>query len=238
MKGRLLWIVIVANLLVLLALVFVYPHLMVAPGALLPGHASLTTDCFACHAPLRGAASGRCVACHAVADIGLRTTKGIPLSGSPAPKVAFHQALVEQDCMACHTDHAGAKLTRHARKSFSHALLPVATRARCEACHTGPDNDLHRNLRGGCGQCHTPPAWKPATFDHTRHFLLDGDHDTTCATCHTGGDYGRYTCFGCHEHTPANVRRKHEKEGIRNFEHCAECHRSADGDPDGRRDRD
>jgi len=50
-------------------------------------------------------------------------------------------------------------------------------------------------------------------------------------TCHTGNDFKRYTCYGCHEHTPANVRAEHEKEGIRDFENCVECHRSADEEP-------
>ena len=70
-------IVIAANLVVLVALAFVYPHLMVSPGPLTRGHAELATDCFACHAPWRGAAAQRCIECHALADIGLRSTKGV-----------------------------------------------------------------------------------------------------------------------------------------------------------------
>ena len=70
------------GVLALVALVFVYPHLMVSPGPLVPGHRALATDCFACHAPLRGASSAKCVQCHATTDIGLRTTHGrIPLTG-------------------------------------------------------------------------------------------------------------------------------------------------------------
>ena len=61
--------------------------------------------------------------------------------------------------------------------------------------------------------------------------MLDRDHNTTCVTCHTGNDYKRYTCYGCHEHTPAKVRAEHEEEGIRDFENCVECHRSADEEP-------
>jgi hypothetical protein len=43
-------------------------------------------------------------------------------------------------------------------------------------------------------------------------------------------DYKKYTCYGCHEHTPANIRREHVEEGIRNFDNCVECHRSGDKD--------
>lgn len=41
-------------------------------------------------------------------------------------------------------------------------------------------------------------------------------------------DYSRYTCYGCHEHTPDNIRREHIEEGIRDFDNCVECHRNAD----------
>jgi hypothetical protein len=41
-------------------------------------------------------------------------------------------------------------------------------------------------------------------------------------------DYSRYTCYGCHEHSPEKIRREHIEEGIRDFKNCVECHRSAD----------
>ena len=127
-KGRWLWIVISANLLVLVALAFVYPHLMVGPGALVDGHAELSTDCFACHSPLRGATADRCIVCHALRKIGLRTTKGAAIAHAKPVKVSFHQELSDPDCMACHSDHAGPKLTQHSRKAFSHAMLRPQTR--------------------------------------------------------------------------------------------------------------
>jgi hypothetical protein len=58
--------------------------------------------------------------------------------------------------------------------------------------------------------------------------VLDRDHNTRCVTCHVRNDYQQYTCYGCHEHTPANIRREHVEEGIRDFNDCVECHRSAD----------
>ena len=136
--------------------------------------------------------------------------------------------------MACHSDHAGPKLTQRSRKPFSHALLRVETRERCESCHAAPRNGMHKQLVGNCAQCHKTGAWKPATFEHGKFFVLDKDHNATCATCHTTTDYSQYTCYGCHEHTPANVQREHEKEGIRNFGNCVECHRSAQGEPEGK----
>ena len=204
---------------------------MVSPGPLLPGHAELTTDCFACHAPLRGASSELCVACHAVGDIGLRTTKGVPIAQRTV-KSSFHQDLIEQDCMACHSDHRAPRLTQRSRKPFSHALLRTEVQQRCESCHAAPTDNVHRDLSAAqCGQCHSQQQWKPATLDHDKLFVLDRDHQTECVTCHTNDDYSRYTCYGCHEHQPGKIRSKHLKEGIANFENCVECHRSADEEP-------
>jgi hypothetical protein len=251
-------------------------------------HAALATDCFACHAPLRGASAARCVSCHAPTDIGLRTTQGVAIkavAGAAASrlKTSFHQQLTEQNCMACHSDHADPKLTRHSRKQFSHALLRVETRGRCESCHAAPGNERHRSLSAGCaqchkaeawkpagfdhaalpaaerarcetchqapsdklhgqiagncGQCHTPKAWKPATFEHDKFFVLDEHHNASCATCHDADNTSKYTCYGCHEHTPANVRSKHSEEGIQNFENCVACHRSANGEREGKGSR-
>ena len=85
--SRVLKFILAPILIVLAVLAFVYPHLMVGPGKLIPGHQSLESDCFACHAPLLGADSGRCVSCHKPAEIGRLTTTGKaivkPLTASP-----------------------------------------------------------------------------------------------------------------------------------------------------------
>ena len=231
MKRGWLMALISANLAVLVALVFIYPHLMVSPGPVVAAHAELNTDCFACHAPLRGASTERCIACHALPDIGLRSSKGVPLvRKAKGLKTSFHQELIEKNCMACHSDHQAPRLTQRSRKPFSHELLRPAVREQCDSCHMAPVDKLHSKLTGNCKQCHSQKAWKPATFDHEKSFVLDKDHNATCVTCHTGNDYSRYTCYGCHEHTPAKVRSEHQEEGISDFENCVECHRSADKD--------
>jgi hypothetical protein len=276
-KGRWLWIVIGANLVVLVALALVYPHLMLAPGALEKGHAELTTDCFACHTPLRGVTADRCIACHALPDIGLRSTKGAAIAHAKAVKVSLHQELNDPNCMACHSDHVGPELTKRSRKLFSHAMLRAATRDRCDTCHAAPTNDLHkalnvgcdkchkteawqpatfdhavltqvelgrceschkaptdtlhRQMTGNCAQCHEPQAWKPATFDHDKFFPLDKDHNATCKTCHVGNNNNLYTCYGCHEHTPAHMHAKHREEGVaENLDNCVRCHRGGSGE--------
>lgn len=226
--SRTVKLVLAANLLVLAVLAFAYPQFMIAPGALTSSHRSLEADCFACHAPLRGVQAQNCMVCHEPAQIGRLTTAGLPVA-KPRTSVPFHQELIAQDCLACHTDHTGVMRLRR-QDRFDHALLQPDARKQCQACHPPPKDTLHQQITGNCGQCHRQDKWLPATFDHDRYFLLDRDHDTQCVTCHERNDYSRYTCYGCHEHTPANIRSKHVEEGIRNFANCVECHRSADED--------
>jgi hypothetical protein len=220
------------------------------------------------------------MACHKLPDIGLRTTKGVAIVNSKPVKVSFHQELNDQNCMACHSDHAGPKLTKRSRKPFSHAMLRAATRDRCDTCHAAPNNERHKALRmscekchkteawkpatfdhaalpqaqlnrceschkaptdglhkqitGNCAQCHTSQAWKPATFDHNNSFTLDKDHNVACVTCHVGNNYKQYTCYGCHEHTPANIQARHREEvGTGNLDNCVRCHRNASGEGEG-----
>ncbi len=224
--SRILKIILAINLVALAVLVFVYPHLMVGPGKLIPGHKALETDCFACHAPFAGAESERCAVCHKPEEIGRLTSKGLPIS-KPLTSVPFHQKLSSLECTACHSDHAGVKRFR-VQGHFKHALLQPATRDQCESCHKSPKDNLHRQISGNCAQCHSQEKWVPATFDHNKYFVLDKDHNARCVTCHQGNDYQRYTCYGCHEHTPENIRREHIEEGIRKFDECVECHRSGD----------
>lgn len=226
--SRILKIILLCNLIAIAALTFAYPHLMVAPGKLIPGHKQLEADCFACHAPLTGASSARCITCHKPADVGRLTTKGLPIV-KKLTSTTFHQELISQDCVECHSDHAGVR-RYHLQGSFNHALLKKETRDQCQTCHKSPKDALHQQITGNCLSCHTQDKWTPASFDHNKYFVLDRDHNTRCATCHVNNDYRRYTCYSCHEHTPANIRRKHIEEGIRQFDNCVECHRSADED--------
>ena len=238
------WILalIAAGLVGVGVLVFIDPHRMVSPGKLAPAHANLATDCFACHAPFRGADPERCIGCHAIADIGTRTTKGVPLTAKPL-KLAFHQHLGTRDCTACHTIHQGALFGLGSRPAFSHDALAPSLQTLCATCHTAPTTAFHRNVGTNCAQCHAPAGWTPARFDHARFFPLTGEHAATCATCHIDGNLSRYTCYGCHEHQPDRIKAKHQREGIGNIENCVRCHRSGSGEHEkhessGRRERD
>ncbi len=234
MKRSWILAIIAANLAALIALVFLYPEPMISPGRLSPAHTDPPVACAACHVPFRGATAQKCIACHSVATIGLKTSQGEPLARSRAGP-PFHQALNTTDCLACHSGHAGPRLSHPSGPRFSHDLLKAETRPLCATCHAAPVNALHQGVQGSCSSCHTPQAWTPATFDHQSFFSLTGPHNVPCATCHTGGDFTRYTCFSCHEHRPDRVLAEHREEGIRDIRDCAGCHRggrSEEGEDD------
>ena len=222
--NNILKIILATNLIVITVLVFIYPHLMVAPGKLILGHTQLNADCFACHSPLSGVLSKNCITCHKPADIGRFLTTGETIA-KPRISTPFHQPLNSQDCVACHSDHAG--VMRFMKKShFNHTLLQKTTSEQCQNCHKRPTDTVHQQITRNCAQCHAQEHWVPANFDHKPFFVLDGDHNTRCASCHVRNYYNRYTCYGCHEHTQDSIRRKHIEEGIPNFDNCVECHRS------------
>ncbi len=384
------------------------PEHMITPGMTIYAHSEIATDCFACHTPFLGATPEKCIDCHKVDEIGLRTTKGEPIVGEK--KVRFHQQLIESDCVACHSDHKGVqpfrpinrfshslldkdlqkqcdgchdkpkdKLHRkfeaecsqchtqdkwreatfshktlkpevleqcdschevprddkhrkfktiscaschgneawepalfehkklpaaelkqclnchekpddkrhrkfkencnschgykdweavdfkheklspaelaqclachskpddkrhrkfkencdscHGYKEwdevdFKHSKLPPAELKQCQSCHESPRDSLHRSTKLSCGECHSQEAWEPATFKHDKYFRFDRHHRDDCDTCHENGDYSKYTCYSCHEHSPRRIRGEHLEEGIRDFENCVECHRS------------
>jgi hypothetical protein len=201
---------------------------MLSPGHLLEGHAGIHAACFRCHSPFRGVETARCLSCHSLEEIGVRTVSGDPLSGSE--RVPFHRKLREGACAACHTDHAGPDADGTLER-FQHGLLMASAVESCGDCHEGrrPADAIHTVVKGGCGPCHQIAAWTPATFDHDPLFRFDRHHPDDCAICHTTeGDLSAYTCYGCHEHTPRKIRSEHLEEGIREYQACEECHRSGD----------
>ncbi len=226
MNRRVVIPLLLAAVAVLVAPVIIAPHKTIMPGKLIDAHAELSDDCFACHTPFTGTSAAKCITCHKVAEIGLKTTTGLPIA-KEKKNVAFHQQLIEDDCVACHSDHRGVQAFRPIG-TFSHRLLDPAQQQQCTDCHANPGDALHQKVRGNCSACHTQEAWTPATFDHDRYFRFDRHHDAECATCHINNDYSAYTCYGCHEHSRSRIRGEHVEEGIYDFENCVECHRSGD----------
>jgi hypothetical protein len=228
MKYKNLLLIVALNLVALIILTITLPHLMISPGNTINAHGKIAQDCFACHTPFLGSRPEKCMDCHKVSEIGLKTTQGVAI-GREKKNVAFHQNLIEKDCIACHSDHNGVMAFRPI-SHFSHELLIIDMREQCSDCHTNPGDRLHRKLKANCKQCHTTDAWTPATFDHRDYFRFDRHHEADCETCHVDNNYNNYTCYGCHEHSRSNIREEHYEEGIYDYENCVECHRSGDED--------
>lgn len=186
-----------------------------------------TADCLDCHTDHAGADPA--LATHAFSHEALSATGRERCTGchaSSRPTDGLHREAGDK-CGSCHTTRAWTPAT------FEHETLSATQRAQCTSCHTGdlPSDPLHRDVGTDCAACHTTRAWTPATFEHQRYFVLDRDHDASCRTCHTEpANYKAYTCYGCHEHTPANVVGQHREEGISNLRDCARCHRSGEGE--------
>jgi hypothetical protein len=163
------------------------------------------------HGQLAAGVLERCASCH----------------GAVQPMDAVHER--PSPCGACHGTDAWTPAT------FTHDAADGSLAARCAACHRSDiprDDRLHEPGMAACADCHDTRRWTPAHFEHRRFFVLDRDHDVRCATCHDRrGDFGAYTCYGCHEHSPAGMRQEHAEEGpVRDLDRCARCHRSAEDD--------
>lgn len=192
-------------------------------------HASLAnTDCLSCHALHTSARHRREVAFeHGFLAAAVRGDCGsCHLHERPAD--ALHERLTVR-CAACHATGAWRPAT------FDHGA--AAPGSACASCHRQdrPDDAMHRQVQDNCGACHGTAAWRPATFDHDRYFRFDLDHPSDCRLCHAeGGSFTEYSCYGCHEHSPARISAEHREEGIRSFDDCARCHRSAEeGEAEG-----
>ncbi len=226
MKGRTVLHIVGANLVLLLLLTIFLPQYMIQPGRLMEAHRALETDCFACHVPFVGSRPARCIQCHKPAEIGLVTTKGVPI-GNEQKLIPFHQDLIEKDCVACHSDHKGVQAFYPIAR-FSHNLLQAGSGERCEGCHRRPEDDLHRQIAGSCGQCHTREAWTPATFSHD--LLAPGPRER-CVGCHLGPEDDLHSqvgdkCGACHtEKAWTPVTFNHDRLEPRLRGRCVACHR-------------
>jgi hypothetical protein len=157
--------------------------------------------------------------------------------------MSAHETAFGMTCLLCHKgtggdganfDHSKVpfKLTgKHVglacERCHSSARSPKApqyTPQDCYSCHA--TNDKHKGAFGQqCGQCHTTAGWSGATFDHT---IFPVDHGSrgrpsACGTCHPNG-VSTYSCYGCHEHTPANIQSEHGRRTLAELANCIRCH--------------
>lgn len=174
----------------------------VSPGQLSAAHASLETNCAACHTPLQSAQATKCIACHA--------TNRALLQRQPT---AFHATI--GTCSRCHVEHRGTvvrpvvmdhtllasigletarrrdentsnrRLLAWLRQHESSAaadqthpnVTPTEAALKCATCHS--TKDRHQKLFGGdCASCHATTSWRVPEFVHP------SPRSTDCVQCH------------------------------------------------------
>lgn len=169
-----------------------------------------------------------------------------------APFMRTHVAEWGSDCQSCHDGRDRFSAGRFAHDSTGYALTGAHQKTTCAACHTGVTtlqgfgnaradcaschtaDDKHKGSLGtDCASCHTTSTWEGATFDHEVFPIDHGEGGPSpCSTCHQNTkNYKVYTCYGCHEHTPARVIAEHRGEvRTQNLDNCLECHRGGRGE--------
>jgi hypothetical protein len=173
-------------------------------------HATISSDCAACHNGDYINTPNTCVACHQ-SDYDQTTNPN-------------HSDLgFSNDCASCHTTDPDWMPASYDDHNDFYPLTGAHTTASCNDCHNGDymntpntcvachqsDYDQTSNPDHGalgfptdCASCHTTdPNWVPATFtDHNGFYPLTGAHSAVgCNDCHNG-DYVNTptTCAGCH----------------------------------------
>lgn len=124
-------------------------------------------------------------------------------------------------CNGCHTT-----TDWKSPKSFNHELILPAKKTDCILCHAAPVDNMHGDFGTNCLSCHSTNQWKPATFDHNKYFIFDGNHSSTCSNCHANNNFKAYSCTNCHEHSGSKLLNEHAEEGITDISNCVRCHRS------------
>jgi hypothetical protein len=151
-----------------------HPETFWAPGDLSRFHADIA-DCGECHRPFRGAAAGKCIACHGENRFAARSRPAVS---------EIHRAFIRdgKSCLDCHTEHRGAmaQITFGAMVNPHGEFVFRATgTSSCGACHDFSagiesrakllDNATVRHLMKEGGGAHRPGKM------------------TDCLICHKGG---------------------------------------------------
>lgn len=156
-----------------------------SPGPLSRAHSHLegAAHCLDCHAPARGVAPERCLACHTA--LGRRIEAGEGLHSRPG----------HRDCRSCHIEHHGREFAlvywgEEGMAAFRHDLTgwPLAgahRSAACRDCHR-PENQV------------APRALAAGGAAPERSFL---GLSPACLSCHRDEHRGQFapeSCLSCH----------------------------------------
>jgi mRNA-degrading endonuclease YafQ of YafQ-DinJ toxin-antitoxin module len=204
-------------------------------------HATVASDCFACHAGNYNNTSNQCSGCH---------INNYNQSTNPN-----HSALaIPTTCETCHTTnpdwqpatfgiHNQYYVLQGAHASIANDCFTChngnynSTPNTCFACHTDDYNQTtdpnHASAQfpTACEDCHSQTAWEPSTFNHDGQYfpIYSGEHQgewDACSDCHTNpSNYAIFTCTTtCHPQGEMN----NEHSGVSGYQYnsaaCFACH--------------
>lgn len=101
----------------------------------------------------------------------------------------------------------------------------------CVGCHQAQYNATRNPNHGqvgygtSCDTCHRPTdtSWQQGSFNHTR-FPLRGEHNVSCAQCHTGGNYPAFSCTVCHDRGETDKEHRGRSGYTYDSRACYSCH--------------
>jgi predicted CXXCH cytochrome family protein len=220
MKTKYIFLIIT---IVIIGIVFVFPHKMLSPGNLYEAHSDLQNNCLACHKPFSGTPNESCISCHKISEIDKKNNL-----------IQFHQNIENQNCISCHSDHKGIN-PKMALKKFDHLFLSENNINKCVSCHAQPKNEFHNQISNSCVSCHSTNNWKTTlSFNHD---LIKKETKNNCIACHQNPKDNFHSnstnnCISCHKldkWKPSTFN--HNKYFILDKDHntdCKTCHTSND----------
>jgi hypothetical protein len=204
-------------------------------------HATIATNCFACHKGNYTNTPNTCVGCHQT-NYNQSTN---PNHGSIA---------IPTECATCHTTNPGWAPATFPIHNNYYALIGAhaAIASQCATCHNGNYNNTPNTCYGchqtdynqttnpshaaaqfptTCTDCHNQNAWVPANWDHDGQYfpIYSGKHNgqwTLCSDCHkNASNYAEFTCTtSCHPQSEMN----NAHQGVSGYSYtssaCYNCH--------------
>ncbi len=197
----------------------------VSPGALSTSHAFLANQCIACHTPVKGVETAKCVSCHA--------DNSALLQRQPT---AFHANI--QICAGCHVEHKGAArmptmmdhallagiAIKHNRDvTFSRDLSAADIEAALKLMENIPRPPAEKSI----SEPAQPNRQTQTSVYHNETWKGSPEAALSCASCHATKDrhqgYFGNECAQCHTTTQWTVP-KFTHPSLRSTE-CAQCHK-------------
>jgi hypothetical protein len=161
--------------------IIIFPYSTINPGVVIEDHSMIKNDCLSCHSLGEGAQTEKCIECHQLSEIRLKSVNGEMLNFINSKSNLLHNSIIKIQCFDCHTEHNGLS-RENATLNFRHQVLTTELQKECTKCHSPqkPENEIHILLKAECSNCHNKSGWKPS---HFKHDIL-GERKNDCRDCH------------------------------------------------------